>query len=439
MELGTVQISAEELREAWRLLTPAERLESFGFLPRGEAEEFFLELRPADQLQVILDAPPTQKRTWMRLLAPDDAADLLQEADPETRADLLQLLDPQSRREVNTLLAYEEDDAGGLMSPRYARVRPEMTVDEAIGYLRIQARQNVETINYAYVLDGQQHLLGVISLRELFSAPGGKRVSEVMHTDLVTIAEDADQETVAHLLSIHDLMAIPVVDAAGRMQGIITFDDVADVVEEEATEDIHKIGGSEALDAPYLQVGLGQMIRKRAGWLSVLLIGEMLTASAMAHYKKEIARAVVLAVFIPLIISSGGNSGSQASTLIIRALALSEVRLRDWFRVARRELLSGLSLGAILGALGFVRVLVWQWSFQSYGKHWLELALTVGLSLIGVVLWGTLAGSSLPFLFRRIGFDPASASAPFVATLVDVTGLVIYFSVASLVLGGSLL
>jgi magnesium transporter len=439
MEMTTTQqISAEELREAWRLLSAAERLESFGFLPRGEAEEFFLELRPADQLEVVLDAPPALKRTWMRLLAPDDAADLLQEAEPESRAELLQLLDPRTRREVNALLAYEEDDAGGLMSPRYARVRPDMTVDEAIGYLRIQA-PNVETINYAYVLDSQQHLLGVISLRELFGAPGGKRVSEIMHTDLVTIAEDADQESVGHLLALHDLMAIPVVDAEGQMKGIITFDDIADVVEEEATEDIHKMGGSEALDAPYLQVGLGQMIRKRAGWLSVLLVGEMLTASAMARYEHQITSAVVLAVFIPLIISSGGNSGSQASTLVIRALALSEVRLRDWFRVVRRELVSGLCLGSILGVLGFLRVMVWQWSFQAYGEHAVGIALTVGVSLVGVVLLGTLAGSSLPFLFRRIGFDPASASAPFVATLVDVTGLIVYFTVAGLLLGGSLL
>lgn len=439
MEMMTTQISVEELREVWRLLTPAERLESFGFLARGEAEEFFLELRPADQLQIVLDAPPALKRTWMRLLAPDDAADLLQEAEPETRSELLQLLDPQSRREVNALLAYEEDDAGGLMSPRYVRVRPDMTVDEAIGYLRIQARQNVETINYAYVLDGQQHLLGVVSLRELFSAPGGKRVSELMHSDLVTIEEDADQETVGPLLSLHDLMAIPVVDAEGRMKGIITFDDIADVVEEEATEDIQKIGGSEALDAPYLQVGLGQMIRKRVGWLAVLLLGEMLTASAMAHYEHQIASAVVLAIFIPLIISSGGNSGSQASTLVIRALALSEVRLRDWFRVVRRELVSGICMGSILGVLGFLRVMAWEWGFQAYGEHALGIALTVGVSLVGVVVLGTLAGSSLPFLFRRIGFDPASASAPFVATLVDVTGLILYFSVASLLLGGSLL
>jgi magnesium transporter len=433
------EISADELREAWSLLSPAERLESFGFLPRGEAEEFFLELRASDQLRIVLGAPTGLKRAWMRLLAPDDAADLLQEAEPEERTELAALLDPQTRREVNALLAYEEDDAGGLMSPRYARVRPGMTVDEALGYLRMQARQ-VETLHYAYALDSSQCLLGVISLRELFAAPGSKKVSEVMRTDdLVTISEDTDQETVGHLLTRHDLVAIPVVDTEGRMKGIVTFDDIADVVEEEATEDIQKMGGSEALDAPYMQVGLGQMIRKRAGWLAALFLGELLTASAMGYYEEEIARAVVLAVFIPLIISSGGNSGSQATTLIIRALALSEVRLRDWWRVARREFVAGLGLGAILGSLGFARVVLGNALFHSYGEHAVRIGVTVGVSLLGVVLLGTLSGSSLPFLFRRLGFDPASASAPFVATLVDVTGLVIYFTVASLLLSGRML
>lgn len=431
-------ISSDELREVWPLLTPTERQESFGFLPRGEAEEFFLELRAADQLRIVVEAPVAFKRTWMRLLAPDDAADLLQQAQPEVRKELLDLLDAPTRREVNALLAYEEDDAGGLMSPRYARVRPEMTVDEAIGYLRIQARK-VETLHYAYVLDAEQHLLGVISLRELFAAPGSKKVSEIMETDLVTTSEETDQETVSRLLTRYDLVALPVLDAERRMKGIVTFDDIVDVVEEEATEDIQKMGGSEALDAPYMQVGLGQMIRKRAGWLAVLFLGELLTATAMGHYEHEIARAVVLAVFIPLIISSGGNSGSQATTLIIRALALSEVRVRDWFRVIRREVVAGLSLGAILGAIGFARVMIWQAAFKSYGDHAVLIGLTVAFSLVGVVLWGTVTGSSLPFLFRRLGFDPASASAPFVATLVDVTGLIIYFSVASLLLSGSLL
>ena len=438
--MATAVISADELREAWRLLSPAERLESFGFLEPEEAEEFFLELRAADQLSIVLDSPPAARRAWMRLLAPDDAADLLQEAAPEERPELLALLPPTTRREVIALLAYEEDEAGGLMSPRYARVRPDMTVDEAIGYLRMQARLSVETINYAYVLDSEQYLLGIISLRELFMAPGDKQIFEIMHTeDLVTASEDTDQEAVSQLLSRYGLIAVPVVDAEGRMKGIVTLDDIVDVVEEEATEDIQKMGGSEALDAPYLQVGLLQMIRKRAGWLSVLFLGELLTATAMGYYEEEIARAVVLAVFIPLIISSGGNSGSQATTLVIRALALSEVRLRDWWRVFRRELLAGMCLGGILGVLGFARVMVGQAAFGTYGDHAVAIGMTVASSLLGVVLLGTLAGSSLPFLFRRLGFDPASASAPFVATLVDVTGLVIYFTVASLLLRGTLL
>jgi magnesium transporter len=437
--MATAEISADELREAWMLLSPAERRESFDFLGRDEAEELFLELRPADQLDIVLHSTPVARRSRMRQLAPDDAADLLQEAEPEAREELLKLLDPATRREVIALLAYEEDEAGGLMSPRYARLRPGMTVDEAIGYLRIQARQKVETINYAYVLDPEQRLLGVISLRELFSAPGDKKVSDVMLTDLVTTSEDTDQETVGQLLGRHGLMAVPVLDAGGRMKGIVTWDDVVDVVEEEATEDIHKMGGSEALEAPYLQTGLGTMIRKRGGWLSALFVGELLTATVMTRYEEEIARAVVLAVFIPLIISSGGNSGSQATTLVIRALALSEVRLRDWWRVVRREILAGLGLGAILGTLGFVRVMAGQAAFGTYGEHALPIAVTVGVSLLGVVLLGTVAGSSLPFLFRRLGFDPASASAPFVATAVDVTGLLVYFTVASILLSGSLL
>lgn len=439
MSTAIANVTIEELHEAWRLLSPEERLESFGLLTPEDAQEFFLEMRPADQLLIVRESPLPIRRAWLRLLAPDDAADLLQEAEPEEREELMALLDPTTRREVTTLLAYEEDDAGGLMSPRYARLRPDMTVDEAIGYLRMQARQNLETINYAYVLDSQQRLLGVMSLRELFIAPGDKKVFEVMNSDLITVSEDTDQETTSQLLARHGIIAIPVLDEEGRIKGIVTWDDIVDVVEEEATEDIQKMGGSEALDAPYLQVGLLEMIKKRAGWLSVLFMGELLTATAMGYYEDELSRALVLAVFIPLIISSGGNSGSQATTLVIRALALSEVRLRDWWRVFRREFLAGACLGGILGVLGFARVLIAQAIFGSYGDHAFPIALTVASSLLGVVLLGTLAGSSLPFLFRRLGFDPASASAPFVATLVDVTGLVIYFTVASLLLRGTLL
>jgi len=325
------------------------------------------------------------------------------------------------------------------MNPRYARLRPDMSVDEAISYLRRQTREGLETVYYVYVLDAEQHLLGVVSFRDLFSAPPEKRVRDVMSTEVVTVPEDMDQEAVSKLFAEHNFLAMPVVDAERRVKGIVTVDDIVDVVQEEATEDIQKLGGMEALDAPYLSIGFGEMLRKRGGWLSVLFLSEMLTASAMAVFEKEIARAVVLALFVPLIISSGGNSGSQASTLVVRALALGELTLRDWWRVIRREFMAGFSLGLILATLGFVRILTWQFLFHLYGEHYFLIACTVAGSLIGVVMFGTMAGSMLPLLLRRLGFDPASASAPFVATLVDVTGIVIYFTVASVILRGSLL
>src|SRR5258706_15204490 len=228
-------------------------------------------------------------------------------------------------------------------------------------------------------------------------------------------------------------MALPVVDDEGRMRGIDTVDDIVDVVQEEATEDIQKLGGMEALDAPYLQITLPSMLRKRAVWLSALFLGEMLTATAMGYFEKEIARAVVLALFVPLVISSGGNSGSQATTLIIRAMALGEVGLRDWWRVVRREILAGLCLGSILGSIGFLRIFIYAQFSKIYGPHYILVAATVAFALLGVVLWGTLAGSMLPFILKRLGRDPAVSSAPFVATLVDVTGLIIYFNVAILI------
>jgi magnesium transporter len=375
----------------------------------------------------------------MRFLAPDDAADVVQAAEAAERDNLLALLDEPTRHEVMALLAYAEDEAGGLMSPRFARVRPEMTADEAIRYLHKQARERVETIYYVYVLDAQQRLVGVVSFRELFEAQGTMKVRNLMRTEVVTVSEQMDQEDVGLLFAKHDLLAIPVVDADGRMKGVVTVDDIVDVVQEEATEDIQKIGGMEALDEPYLDIGLARMIRKRAGWLSALFLSETLTATAMGYFEHEIARAVVLALFIPLIISSGGNSGSQASTLVIRAMALGEIRLRDWWRIIRREVAAGLALGAILGTIGLCRILLWPTRVTVYGEHYVLVAITVACSLIGVVLWGTISGSMLPLLLRRLGFDPASASAPFVATLVDVTGLVIYFSVASGILHGTLL
>jgi magnesium transporter len=270
-------------------------------------------------------------------------------------------------------------------------------------------------------------------------APADNLIREVMRTEIISTREDMDQEALSKLFMRHHLLMIPVVDGAGRIKGIVSVNDIVDVVQEEATEDIQKIGGAESLDGPYLQVSLAKMIRKRAGWLAALFLGEMLTATAMGYFEAEIARAVILALFVPLIISSGGNSGSQATTLVIRAMALGEVRLRDWWRVIRREFATGLALGLILASIGLVRILLWQFFFDAYGDHYFLIALTVGLSLVGVVMWGSLMGSILPFILRSLGFDPASASAPFVATLVDVTGLVIYFTVAAVVLRGTLL
>ncbi|MBM4268416.1 MAG: magnesium transporter [Deltaproteobacteria bacterium] len=430
---------AIDLADAWSVLDAAERAQGFATLPRSEAEDFFLRLPTRGQAELLLTLPASERRSFARLLAPDDAADLIQHAPHEDRAGLLALLDSATMHEVTGLLTYAEDEAGGLMTPRYARLRPEMTVSEAISYLRRYANQHRDATYYAYVLDDAQHLLGTVSFRELFAANPEDRIADVMRGDPVAVQEDLDQEAVSRLFAAHHFLALPVVDAEHRMKGVVTIDDIVDVVREEATEDIHKIGGTEALDAPYLSIGFLRMTRKRAGWLSALFVGEMLTATAMGHYEHDLARAVVLALFIPLIISSGGNSGSQATTLVIRAMALHEVGLRDWWRVIRRELASGLVLGAILAVIGLVRILAWQAMFQSYGEHFFLIGLTVALSLIGVVTFGTLAGSMLPFLLRRLGFDPASASAPFVATLVDVTGLVIYFTVASVVLSGTLL
>jgi magnesium transporter len=432
-------VTASELREAWPALSTGERLEGFVLLDRRQAEDLFVSIPARDQSELLLAHPPEGRRLWLRLLAPDDIADVVQAAPAAEREGLLAQLDAPTRVEVSALLAYAEDVAGGLMSPRFARLRPGMTVEEALRYLRRQGQAQLETAPYLYVLDAGQVLQGVLSLRELFMAPPGRLVAEVMRRQLVTAPTDLDQEQLSLLFAQHDLLAIPVCDGGGRLQGVVTLDDIVDVVREEATEDIQKIGGTEALDQPYLSIPLLRMVKKRGGWLAALFLGEMLTATAMGHYEHEIARAVVLALFVPLIISSGGNSGSQATTLVIRALALRELRLVDWWRVARREVASGLLLGLTLGTIGLLRILIWQGLFHTYGQHYLVVGLTVAASLVGVVTFGSLTGAMLPFLLRKSGFDPASASAPFVATLVDVSGLIIYFSVASLILRGTLL
>jgi len=413
----------EEVYKAWPNLSDEDKSESFYNLDRDSQDELFLRISPNEQYLLLKDATLVKTRSWLRTLEPDDLVDLLQLFPEEDRPSLVNLLDNQMKLEINALLAYQDDVAGGLMNTRFARLRPSMTVQEALKYLRAQTMSNVETIYYAYVLSHDQKLVGVVSLRQLFSASPEVMVRDLMVTgdSLVTIQEGIKEEKVAHVFSQWSFLAIPVVDEEFRMKGILTVDDVVEVVQDVATEDIQKFGGQEALDAPYFQISFLKMLKKRAGWLLALFIGEMFTATAMGYYEKEIDRAVVLALFIPLIISSGGNSGSQASTLIIRAMALGEVKLRDWWRVMFRELSAGLSLGLVLGVIGIIRIILWPTRTEVYGEHYVLIGLTVGCSLIGIVTWGTLSGSMLPFLLRTPKLDPATASAPFAATLVSVT------------------
>jgi magnesium transporter len=431
---------AKDLIELWPSLKASEKKRHFFSLSRSAAEELFLGLVAQDQVQLISLLPAAEIRSWLRFLPPDEAADFIQALpSEERRLKALSMLDEPTKNDVAGLLAYAEDAAGGLMNTEYIRLRPEMSLPEAISYLRAQAQKRAK-IYYAYVLDQQQKLLGIVSLREILLESQSKNVKDIMNKDFIFVKELMPAEEVARVFTKNPrLMAIPVLDDKGSMKGVVTHDDIAWEIEKANTEDIQKIGGMQALDAPYFNVGFLELIKKRGGWLMVLFLGEMLTATAMGFYEDEIAKAVVLALFVPLIISSGGNSGSQASTLIIRSLALYEVRLKDWWRVFFRECAFGIVLGLILGIIGLLRIVIWQQYKSMYGEHYLLVGFTVALSLIGVVLWGTLTGSMLPFILRFLKFDPASASAPLVATLVDVTGLIIYFSVASIFLSGVLL
>jgi magnesium transporter len=351
---------------------------------------------------------------------------------------LIRLLTPEERNIAQALLGYPEGSVGRLMTPDLIAVDAGWSVQEVLDYVR-ENGQDSETLNVIYVVDDRGKLLDDVRIREFLLKPLETKVSDLMDENFVSLNVTDSQEDALNIFRKYDRTALPVVDSGGVLVGLVTIDDMLDVAEEEATEDIQKFGGMEAVDETYMRIPLLTMVRKRAGWLVVLFLGEMLTASAMGFYEGEIAKAVVLALFLPLIISSGGNSGSQASMLIIRAMALDEVTLRDWFHVMRKEIISGFLLGCILGTIGFLRVAIWSQFSNIYGPHWMLVALTVGFSLIGVVLWGSLSGSMLPFILRRVGADPATSSAPFVATLVDVTGLIIYFSIALLIMRGAML
>jgi magnesium transporter len=411
----------------------------FRLLPKEIAGEVFSYLPSDHQEELIASLTNEQVRAVLQTMTPDDRTRLLEEMPAVVTRRLLAALSPEDLKNTRWLLGYPEDSAGRYMTPKYVTIRPGMTASEALEHIR-RTGQQAETVNVVYILDDRGSLVEDIRLSSLVLADPTSKVTDIDDPPLVCVLATDDREEVLKAFEKYDRVALPVTDSDGHMLGIITVDDVLDVAEQEATEDIVKMGGSEVLDAPYLNVGLFAMVRKRAGWLSALFLGEMLTATAMSYFEGEIAHAVVLALFVPLIISSGGNSGSQAASLIIRSLALRELKLRDWYRVFGREVISGVLLGALLGAIGFFRIVIWhRLHITSYGPHYMLVAFTVWLSLIGVVMFGTLAGSLLPFIMRRLGFDPATSSAPFVATLVDVTGLCIYFTVALLILHGTLL
>ncbi len=411
----------------------------FRLLPKDLATETF-EYLDFDSQQNLLTALTKKHVTQiLNSMSADDRTALLEELPGTVVQELLKLLSFKEFKIAKTLLAYAEGSVGRLMSPDYLSVKKDWDINQVLDYIRTYGHES-ETLNVIYVVDDIGKLKGELLARALLLSPPEKKVSEIIAEEkIITLTASQDQADALEAFKRYDSIALPVVDSNGYLIGVVTVDDMLDVAEEEETEDIQKFGGIEALEEPYIDLPIPQLIKKRAVWLVILFVGEMLTASAMAFFQDEMAKAIVLATFIPLIMSSGGNSGSQAASLIIRSLSLGEITILDWWKVMRRELVSGLALGCILGAIGVLRVLIWASVLGHLNTQWLYIAFTIGLSLIGIVLFGTLTGSMLPLLLKRLGLDPAVSSAPFVATLVDVTGIVIYFSVASLLLGGILL
>jgi magnesium transporter len=395
------------------------------------AASVFKILDIAQQKDIVKELPSSKTAELLNELPADDRTDFLEELPKAAIRDLIKLLDPEERKITLAMLGYPEDSVGRLMTPDYVYVFAHNTVTEVFSTIR-KFGKNSETIDVIYIIDQKGELVDDIRIRDVILAAPYKRVDEIIDGRIVSLNVHDDQEHANQVFKMNNRMALPVVDDNNILLGIVT--------NEEFSEDMQKMGGTEALNEPYLDIPLLKLFKKRVGWLVILFIGEMLTATAMGYFQDEIAKAIVLALFVPLIISSGGNSGSQASTLIIQAMAVGEITITDWWRVLRREITSGMLLGTVLGIIGFIRVGVWHSIFPNiYGEHWMMIGFTVGFSLIGVVLWGTLSGSMLPIFLKRLGFDPAVSSAPFVATLVDVTGLIIYFSFAYLFLQGLLL
>lgn len=405
----------------------------------NRASSVFKILDHSNQKKIIRDLPANTTAALLNELPADDRTDFLEELPSNAVRELIKLLDPDERKITLSLLGYPENSIGRMMTPDYVYVYPENTIEEVFSTIRKFGKDS-ETINVIYVINEKGELLDDIRIRDFILNPPDKKVSDLMDERFISLHPEDDQETAAEVFKMNNRVALPVVSRSNKLLGIITIDDILWVASEEFSEDMQKIGGTAALNEPYLEMPIFRLFKKRVVWLVILFLGELLTATAMAYFEDEIKRAVVLALFVPLIISSGGNSGSQASTLIIQAMAVGEITVRDWWRVMRREIISGLMLGTVLGIIGFLRILAWH-SFapELYGPNWMAIGITVGITLVGVVLWGTLSGSMLPLVLKRFGADPAVSSAPFVATLVDVTGLVIYFSVAYMLLSGTLL
>ncbi|MFM2082337.1 MAG: hypothetical protein RL380_1028 [Verrucomicrobiota bacterium] len=430
---------ATELAEIFYDLPPGDEAVLLRVLPRELAAEVFELLPVEDQEKMLHALGNEQVAQILNDIAPDDRTALLEELPAAVTQKLLALLDPAERKIATDLLGYPEHSIGRRMTPGYVAVQQNWTVAEVFAHLRGEEHKR-EAMNQLYVVDAKGQLVDYVRLRNLVVSPPQMSVLELLENQKIFLCATDDQETAVTAFKKYDVTMLPVVDSKEILVGVVTVDDVLDVAEKEATEDIQKLGGMEALDAPYLKIGMLDMIKKRAGWLALLFLGEMLTATAMAHFEGELASCIVLASFLPLIISSGGNSGSQATSLIIRAMAVRDVTLADWWRVLRRELAVGFALGGVLAVLGFVRIVVWQsLGFKQYGAHFQLIGLAIASSLIGVVLFGSVVGAMLPFILRALRFDPAVSSAPLVATLVDVTGLVIYFTIAFQILHGTLL
>lgn len=430
-------LMAPDVAELIEELPSQDQAVVFRILPRELAAETFATLHLDAQENLLKALAQEQVADLLNTMAPDDRTALLEELPAEATRRLLQLLSPEELPIAKQLLGYPEGSIGRLMTPDYVAIRESWTVEEVLNHIREFGRDS-ETLNVLYVTDNRGRLIDDIRVREILLSPLDRRVSDLVDREFVALKATDEQEVAVEAFRRYDVEALPVTDSGGVLLGIVTVDDVLDVAEEEATEDIQKLGGMEALEEPYMQTGLGEMVRKRAPWLAMLFLAETGATLAMRSYDEALERVIILASFVPLIMSSGGNSGSQAGTLAIRAMALGEVRLRDWWRVLRREAATGLAFGVLLSPISFTVGALFSRGTE-YGDHWLLLGATLSLSVLAIVLWGTLIGSMLPFLLKRMGLDPATSSAPFVATLIDVTGLLIFFSVATLLLRGTLL